>query len=64
MLNWEEVKQNTSGILYRVQLCGGWLVKEVQDVCQYDGIEMLAQGYSWTTSITFVPDPEHKWIIE
>lgn len=36
-------------------------VKEVQDCGYLDEHRRYVDGYSWTSSITFVPDPEHKW---
>jgi hypothetical protein len=67
MLVWETVKQQTSdgrnlsGYIYRAKVSNGWLVKEVQDCGFVDTHQRYVDGYSWTSSITFVPDPEHKW---
>lgn len=63
MLEWEEIKQNHAGTLFRVKVVGGWLVKEVQDCSTllFDG--RLEQGLQWTSSITFVPDPLNIWKI-
>ncbi len=32
-LVWEELKQDQAGYMYRCKVPGGWLVKEVHDVC-------------------------------
>lgn len=61
---WEELKQNHGGYLYRSKVPNGWLVKEVQDTGSYDQNARLVDGYYWTSSITFVPDPEHSWEVE
>ena len=67
MLIWESVKQQTSdgrnlsGYMYRAKVPNGWLVKEVQDCGFLDAFQRYVDGYTWTSSITFVPDPEHKW---
>jgi hypothetical protein len=66
MVEWEEIKQNTAGILFRYKLSNGWLVKEVQDVHLElnDGRNLLNHtGFEWSSSITFVPDSAHEWII-
>lgn len=68
MLNWEIIEQNQAGTLSRVKVPNGWLVKEAQEV--YLDIDNNApsilnnNGYTWTTSITFVPDSNHEWLIE
>jgi len=70
MLNWEEIKQNTAGSLQRVKVPNGWLVREVHEVHielgEEKGFPPILQnyGYEWTSSITFVPDAEHKWEID
>lgn len=67
MLVWETVKQQTSagrdlaGYVYRAKVPNGWLVKEVQDCGYLDEHRRYIDGYSWTSSIAFVPDPEHTW---
>ena len=62
-LEWEEIKQNHAGTLYRAKVPNGWLIKEVQDVLtNVDGVNNTS-GYQWTSSITFVPDFEHLWVI-
>ena len=60
LIEWEELRQTQAGYLYRAQVPGGWLVKEVQDV----GIVLngsLDHGYSWQSTLVFIPDPTHSW---
>jgi hypothetical protein len=74
MINWTKIKQNTGGTLFRAQVIGGWLVKEVQELpIQTPEVENSyntfvtwrnQEGYNWTSSICFVSDPEHKWTID
>lgn len=68
MLNWEIIPQNTAGTLQRVKVPNGWLVREVQDVHLDLGGHfkpiLSNSGYEWTSSITFVPDPNWEWKIE
>lgn len=68
MLNWEEIPQDQAGFLCRTKIPGGWLVKEVQEVhidLRRDHIDILnSKGYEWTSSICFVPDPQHQWNID
>lgn len=67
MLIWTQIPQDTAGTLYRVKVPGGWLIKEVQDVHLNlkDNMNVLSNnGYEWTTSITFVPDLKHEWVID
>lgn len=58
---WQEIKQNHGGYLYRAKVPNGWLVKAVEDVVLVTQESGKQDGYSWTSSITFVPDPEHSW---
>lgn len=68
MLNWEEIPQSTAGSLQRCEVPMGWLVKEVHEVYltlnQLDIPTLDCGGFTWTSSITFVPDPHHEWEIE
>lgn len=67
MLIWNVIEQNTGGTLYRAKVPNGWLVKEVNNVYinMQDGSNPLTNdGYEWTSSITFVPDPDDEWFIE
>jgi len=66
MLSWEEIKQNQAGYLSRAKVPNGWLVKEAHDVhiTIPDTNILDNHGYEWTSSITFVPDPKHEWIIK
>jgi len=50
-LSWQRLSDDTS----RSKIPGGWLV--AVDYYHDDNDQMRGCG----TSITFVPDPEHKW---
>ena len=66
MLNWEKIKQDTAGTLQRCKVPNGWLVKEVHDVHinMGDGSNPLGHyGYTWTSSLVFIPDANHSWIV-
>lgn len=62
-IEWEEIPNNMSGYMFRAKVPNGWLVKEVQDVLINQHGITNASGYQWTSSITFVPDFEHLWVI-
>jgi hypothetical protein len=68
MLKWEDIPQSTSGVLQRTKVHGGWLVKEVHEVyvdLKIDHIRPLeGNGYTWTSSLTFIPDINHEWKLE
>ncbi len=51
----EYLEGNNSGI-YRLWTPGGWLVAVSADLISGD-----VEGWSPVHSMTFVPDPEHKW---
>lgn len=60
MLKWEYLEDN----LYRMKIPGGWLVKYSSDVLSRMWENSAPQqGYEWRDSITFVPDPNHEWVI-
>jgi hypothetical protein len=60
-LEWEDLKQDTAGHIQRAAIPGGWLVRQVDDVCSdYTG-NGTESGYEWRTSMAFVPDPDHVW---
>lgn len=46
MINWEVLKSNASGTIYRAKVPGGWLVR--------------MSGYE-AEGLTFYPDPDHEW---
>ena len=50
-LSWQRISDDT----FRSKIPGGWLVR-----IDYDLADFGAHGGTGT-SITFVPDPEHKW---
>jgi len=71
-MNWESIEHNHAGYLFRAKIIGGWLVKEVMDATvQVPNIEAHGGNYltvwhnqenlNWTSSICFVPDPNHEW---
>ena len=68
MLKWEKIKQDTAGTLQRCKVPNGWLVKEVHEVY----IDMTSEGYSplngsgytWTSTLAFIPDAHYEWEIE
>ena len=66
MLIWEEIRQDTAGTLQRTKVFGGWLVREVHEVYVDlpDNFILDNRGYTWTSSIAFIPDIEHKWEIK
>jgi hypothetical protein len=69
VIEWEDVKQQTTdgtnigGYMYRAKVPNGWLIKEVHDTGYYDSTGRLIDGYHWTSTITFVPDFEHLWVV-
>ncbi|HVF43493.1 MAG TPA: hypothetical protein VM936_10805 [Pyrinomonadaceae bacterium] len=46
MINWEELKHDRRGHMYRAKVLGGWLIW----LDMSDG-----------SSVTFYPDPYHTW---
>lgn len=75
MLKWEEIKHDHGFYLKRAMVFGGWLVASINDVAvtqttqttifisSHESIHTGAIGSEWRTSITFVPDPNHEWVI-
>lgn len=60
-LEWVNMEQDTAGHIQRAMIPGGWLVRQIDDVCSdYTG-RGIESGYEWRTSMTFVPDPDHVW---
>lgn len=63
-LQWEEIpNKHYSGAVLRARIFGGWLVRYVEEVATtpYGGDTVF--GIEWSSSITFVPDPEGVWKI-
>lgn len=60
-MEWHLVKSNTAGSMYVCPVIGGWLVKEVQDVNTPTEHLMHNTGFYFTSSMVFVPDPNHEW---
>ena len=66
MLIWEEVKQDTGGTLQRVKVPNGWLVKETHEVylsMKNGSFITENNGHTWTSSLAFIPDADHRWEI-
>lgn len=59
-LIWEDIPHNNGFYLRRTPIFGGWLVNSIYDVLSSQG-EYSSTGSEFTGSMTFVPDPEHKW---
>lgn len=49
----------------RAKVIGGWLVKTHESVYHL-GTSVSAGGDGWDlrVAMTFVPDPDHKWVID
>lgn len=68
-IEWEEINQQTTegtplaGYMYRAKVPNGWLVKEVQEVLIRNTRSGNPTNYSISSSITFVPDFEHLWVV-
>jgi hypothetical protein len=60
-MQWHLVKSNTAGLMFVCPVIGGWLVKEVQNVITPTERSSFNTGYSYTSSMVFVPDPNHEW---
>jgi len=41
----------------------GWLVRVIDSVPREYTDGRFEDGYQWRTSLVFVPDPTHDWII-
>jgi hypothetical protein len=66
-LTWEPIESNHGSYINRAKVFGGWLVMTTDDVQTpteqgYDR-PVLEQGFEWRTSLCFVPDPKHEWVI-
>jgi len=57
-MNWEQIDSNHQ----RAQVFGGWLVKTFEDVNHFTE-NGLQQGYDWRVAMTFIPDPQHEWVL-
>lgn len=66
MLKWEQIGTEHAESVFRLPVFGGWLVKIVQESSIVRPEAMIQEnfGYQWTSSVTFVPDPEHRWNLE
>lgn len=60
-LDFEKVYSD-AGYFERAKVPGGWLVREVNEVyVSRQGGNPPATGYTWTTTLVFVPDAAHAW---
>ena len=56
---WETI----DGYNFRMKVPGGWVLKVLEDVAHE--IEMgRLPGWDWRVAICFIPDPDHKWVID
>lgn len=66
-MEWEDISNTpTSTYLRRAKVPGGWLVTATEDVIHDQGEygRGMVGGWDWRTSICFVPDPNHEWVIK
>lgn len=66
-ITWEEIPQDGTDMdnLFRTKVPGGWLVKAQSRVITYRGEEnSAAKDWEIRSSVCFVPDPEHTWLID
>jgi hypothetical protein len=56
-MTWEKINNYTT----RAKVYGGWLVKIVEDVYQYNSDRGWTSGNDWRPALAFVPDPKHVW---
>ena len=56
---WENIDSDTA----RLKVPGGWLVRYDNEVVEIVHGEELQSGYQWRSSMNFVPDPNHDWVI-
>lgn len=59
-MEWEQI----DAYHQRTKVFGGWLVKSYEDVVHYDKDVGILNGYSFTASMAFVPDPKHEWEVK
>lgn len=59
-MNWEQI----DAYHQRAEVFGGWLVKAYENISHFreDG-SLIIQGYDLNIAITFVPDPQHEWVL-
>ena len=57
---WERLDDCT----FRANVFGGWIVRYSEEVIHDIETQGLVDGWDWRTSLVFVPDPEHKWLLE
>jgi hypothetical protein len=53
---WEIIESNPDTTTYRAKVEGGWLVNHVVEPCSQESL--------MTMTTTFVPDPQHQWIVD
>lgn len=52
---WERLAEKS--VLSRLRIHGGWLVFMKESIGARNGVAM-------TSALTFIPDPNHEWILE
>jgi len=63
MEKWEAIdKENFT---FRLKVFGGWLVRYNSSVVHnlIDSGQGMAEGWDWRSTMVFVPDPKHNWVI-
>ena len=59
-MDWEMI----DGWHYRLKVPGGWVLKVLEDIFHYPGINDRGTGFDWRIAICFIPDPDHLWKVE
>lgn len=60
-LNWEVIDKDDRAMC-RAKVPGGWIIRESMEVMTNVN-ETCQQGYEWRTTIAFIPDPAHAWVL-
>ena len=58
-LKWEDVKDDLSGWMRRAEVPGGWIYERTNDVPVVRGAGEMQLGFTWQTSMCFVPKDPH-----
>ena len=62
-IKWEKIEDEHAGQMYRTATPTGWLVYRVDDVLHDVYGRGLESNFEWRSALTFVPDPEHIWLV-